>query len=128
MKRCMTASLGGEDIELAATFKAASEIARLVADPLLITREIAMTAMLEGQSLSYDPKWRYTVDNLPVIIHIGMKAAGSQATLAQVQDMVFAAGFIAARQIATDYLTIICIPQSEELAKDAGSAGSSAGN
>lgn len=114
MQREMTATLAGEEVTLAATFKAASSIATQVADPMAITREIALGAMMEASGVTYEPKWRYTIQNVPQIIHVGMKAAGDKRTLEQVQELVFDAGFYSARDVATNYLTLLVAPQSQE--------------
>ena len=120
MRRSMTAALGGEAIELAATFKAASEIGKKVADPLFIVREIALTAMLESQGVERDPKFRFTVENIAQILHIGLAAAGDKRDLGAVQDLAFAAGFFPAMNAARDYINLICIPQNEEPLSDGG--------
>lgn len=112
--RELTVSLGGEDVTLAATFKASVEIADKIADPLVIAREASLEAMLGQAGQIYEPKWRFTVQNVPAIIHIGTKAAGDKRTLAEIQELVFAAGFIEARAVALDYLALIVTPRSEE--------------
>lgn len=115
MQREMIATLAGEEITLAATFKAASEIATKIADPMMITREIAVASMMEASGVTgYEPKWLYTIHNVPQILHVGMRAAGDKRTLEQVQELAFAAGFYAARDVATGYLTLIVAPQSQE--------------
>jgi len=116
MKRSMTAHLAGEEIDLAATFRAASEIGQKIADPLLIAREIAVTAMLESQGVERDPKFRFTVDNIAPILLIGARAAGDTRDLAAMQEIVFDAGFFAAAAVARDYINLLCIPQTEESA------------
>lgn len=122
MKRTMTAKLAGEEIELAATFKAASEIGQRVADPLFIAREMALTSMLESQGVERDPKFRFTVENIGAVLHIGAKAAGDKRSLADFQELAFAAGFFASLVVARDYVNLICIPQTEELAPEGGDA------
>jgi len=114
MKRSMTATLAGEEIELVATFGAASEIEKKVGDPMAITREIFLSGMMEAGNVSYEPKWKYTIHNLPVIIHTGMKAGGDKRTLEQVQELVFDAGFYNVRDVANDYLALLVAPQAEE--------------
>lgn len=108
--RSMTAEFGGLTLELAATFGAARDIAKQVADPLAIAREAALEAMIPG----YNPKFAFTVDNVPLIISIGAKAAGEKATLAQIQEAVFDAGFLAGKGIASDYLALIVTPRNQE--------------
>lgn len=121
--REITASLGGEEITLAATFKASVEIAEKIADPLAIAREASLEAMF-GQALQvYEPKWRFTVLNVPQIIHIGTRAAGDKRTLAEIQELVFAEGFPSARAIALEYLALIVTPKAEEVTGKEGGSG-----
>jgi len=112
--RTMTAEFGGLRIDLAATFGAAREIARQVADPLAIAREAALEAMMGQVGQVYHPKFAFTVDNVPVIIHIGAKAAGEKVTLAEVQDAVFDAGLLVGKGVASDYLALIVTPRGQE--------------
>lgn len=113
--REMTATLGGETITLAATFKASIEIAEKVADPLAIAREAAIEALFSQSLQAYDPRFRFTVKNVPQIIFSGMKAAGANRTLEQVQEMVFDEGFVNARDIAVEYIALLVTPQSQEI-------------
>jgi hypothetical protein len=114
----MTAEFGGLRFELAANFGAARDIAKQVADPLAIAREAALEAMMAQVGQVYHPKFSFTVDNVPVILHIGAKAAGEKVTLAEVQDVVFNAGFLVGKAIASDYLALIVTPRSEETTSD----------
>jgi hypothetical protein len=113
MRECEV-QLGGETVTLAATFAAATKIADKVADPLAIAREAALEASMLGRGLPYEPRFKFSVQNVPMILHIGMTAAGSKATLAEVQEMVFDAGFIVARDAATEYIATLVMPRSEE--------------
>lgn len=108
--RSMVAEFGGLRLELAATFGAARDIAKHVADPLAIAREAALEAMITG----YNPKFGFTVENVPLIISIGAKAAGEKATLAEIQEAVFDAGFLVGKSIASDYLALIVTPRNQE--------------
>jgi hypothetical protein len=118
--RTLTAKLGGQEVTLAATFGASIEIAEKIADPLFIMREAALEVMLSTQHIPYEPKWRFTVANIPQIIEIGMRAAGDKTDGNVIRDLVFAAGFVAAREIASDYLALIVGPRSEEAEATAG--------
>jgi sulfite reductase beta subunit-like hemoprotein len=105
--REIEAVLGGKDVTLAATFKASKKIADQIADPLLIAREAQLEAYLTRPGFpAYDPKFKFTVDNVPKILHIGMKAAGSDLSLEDVQEMTFDAGFDVARDLAIEYLAL----------------------
>lgn len=117
--------LGGEELTLAATFKASVEISDRVGDPLAIAREAAIEGMMAQNGMPYDPRWKFTVKNVPEIIWIGAKAAGDKRKLENVQELVFSAGFLAAKEIATRYLAAIVSPTSEEMddAKGASEPG-----
>lgn len=113
--RELNTMLGSEPLTLAATFKASLEINERIADPLMIAREAAIEAMMTSSRMPYTPRWSFTVENVPMIIWIGLKHAGDKRTLSDVQDMVFDAGFIAGRDVAVEYLAKIVTPQSEEV-------------
>lgn len=118
--RSMTAEFGGLRLELAATFGAARDIAKQVADPLAIAREAALEAMMAQVGQVYHPKFSFTVDNIPMLIHIGAKAAGEAVTIKDVQEAVFDAGLLVGKSIASDYLALIVTPRSEETQPDEG--------
>lgn len=112
--RKLTATLGDEQIELAATFGAAADLHDKVGDPLAIAREAQLEAMLSGAGQVYHPKWQFSVRNVPQIIHIGIKAAGGKMTLDKVQELVAEAGFLEAKAIALDFIAMIVTPKSQE--------------
>ena len=114
------AQLNGEPITLGATFKASIEISERIADPLMIAREAALEAMMGDRGVTYTPRWMFTVETVPLLIWIGIKHGGGKHTLEQVQEMVFDAGFIPARAVATDYLAAIVTPQSDEVTASEG--------
>ena len=103
-------TIAGQELALKATFAASVEIAEKVGDPLLITREAGLESLLLSKHIPYDPKWRFTIKNVPVIIWIGVKAAGGTQTLEQIQDLCFDEGFIGAKELAADYLATIVGP------------------
>lgn len=113
--REMTANLGGEEITLAATFKASLDIAEKVDDPLSIAREAAIEALFAQSLQAYQPRFKFTVQNVPLIIFTGMKAAGDKRTLEQVQELVFDAGFVEARDVAVEYIALLVTPKSQEI-------------
>lgn len=116
-------TLGGEAVTLQANFEASEEIARKVGDPLLIAREAHLEALLTRPGMPpYDPKFKFTVTNVPALWHIGMKAAGDKRALKDVQDLVFAEGFISARDKVTEYLALIIGPRSEEITEAKGTS------
>lgn len=122
--RIFTTTLGGQTIELAATFKAANAIADKIADPLQIAREAAMEAMFIAQGMPYEPRWRFTVKNIPEVLFIGLQAAGSKMSKADVEELCFEAGFFESREAASSYLALIVGPEPEEtIEKDGDSEG-----
>lgn len=118
-------TLGGKPVTLAATFKASQEIAQKIADPLVIGREAHLEALLTRPGFPpYDPKFKFTVSNVPLLLHIGIKAGGSSMTLEQVQELAFDEGFISAKEKATEYLALIISPRSEEMVESTGGKAS----
>lgn len=122
--RKLKASLGGHELELAATFGAAADLSEQVGDPLAIAREAQIEAMLSGVGQVYHPKWQFTVKNVPTILYIGLKAAGRDMPLEKVQEMVVENGFMEAKTIALDYIALIVTPKSQELDREDGDAPS----
>lgn len=113
--RKFKAELGGEEIELAATWEASLEIAEQVADPLFMVNEAAKESV--G---GYEPKFRFTVENVTRIIYIGAKAGGSDLTYKQIGKRVFETGFILAQSIAAGYITKIVVASSDEMEGEDG--------
>lgn len=112
--RKLTATLGDEQLELAATFGAASDLHDRVGDPLAIAREAQIEAMLAATGQVYHPKWQFSIKNVPLILHIGIKAAGGKMSLDKVQELVADAGFLEAKAIALDFIALIVTPKSQE--------------
>lgn len=113
--REITVDLGGEELTLAATFKASVEVSDRVGDPLIIAREAAIESMMAQSGMAYEPRWKFTVKNVPEIIWIGAKAAGDKRKIEDIQELVFAVGFLTAKDVASRYLAAIVSPTSEEL-------------
>lgn len=112
--RTTSITLGGKTYELVANFAASIEIARKVHDPLEIVRQAALEQLLTARGMPYTPKWQFTVENVPLVIHIGLTANESDLTLAEVQDLCFEAGFVEAQTAAVEYITCIVGPSTEE--------------
>lgn len=123
MQRRLIASLAGEEVTLAATFEASVEIMEKVADPLAIARDAAAEQALSQMGMVFDSKFKWTVKNLPIALHIGMKAAGDKRDLRAVQQMVFEHGFIEALTIAVQYVTMMVTPQTDEAGEEKGEGG-----
>lgn len=118
--RELQGTLGGREITLAATFGASVKIAKEVGDPLMIAREANLEAMMINNGIPYTPKWNFTVENIPKLLLIGMRAAGATAKIEDAQELVFDAGFPAARDFCVEYLALIVGPQPEEEADEEG--------
>lgn len=116
------AVLAGQTIRLKANFAAATEIADKVADPFFIMRESALEIMFLEQQIPYEPKFAFTLKNVTAIIFIGMRAEKPDTKMADVQDLIFAAGLPAARDVAVEYLQLIAGPRPEEVAETTGDA------
>lgn len=121
--REMTIEIGGRERTLAATFGASIQLADRVADPLMIAREAAVEAQMAHRGLTYDPKWKPTVSNVPAIIHIGLAAAGDDAKIEDVREWVFDIGFVEASAMAIDYVGLIVTPQPASLPEGEGEPG-----
>jgi hypothetical protein len=120
--RNLHVTLGGLDLTLAATFGAAEEIKARVADPIAIGREAEVIRKMIDAGIPYQARFSFDVENIPTIIHIGAKAGGSKASLAEVKDAAFAVGYEVAANIAAQYLGLILGPEPEEKL-DAGKGG-----
>lgn len=109
--RTVEVKLGDTTYELVASFKSSMDLSEKVGDPLMIFREAMVEAMMMEAGIEYTPKWRYTIKNIPIILHTGMKESGK--TLEDVQNLVFEVGFIQAQQAAFDYISAIVGPAPE---------------
>jgi hypothetical protein len=112
--RSIDVMLGGRQLTLKATFDAAAEIAKKVADPLAMAREAALEATLGAAGQVYHPRFAFTVENLPVIILAGAKAAGEGITLKEVQEAVFEEGLLRSKEIAAEFIAMLVMPNSQE--------------
>ncbi len=120
-------TLGGEELELVANFAASIKIAKEIGDPLMIAREAALEAMMISKSFPYNPRWAFSVENVPQLLHIGLKANGSKLSLKKVQELVFDEGFASSRDHAIEYLSLIVGPAPEEEVEDSAD-GKTEGN
>ena len=120
-------TLGGEELELVANFAASIKIAKEIGDPLMIAREAALEAMMISKSFPYNPRWAFSVENVPQLLHIGLKANGSKLSLEKVQELVFDEGFASSRDHAIEYLSLIVGPAPEEEVEDSAD-GKTEGN
>jgi hypothetical protein len=121
----MTAEFGGLRLELAATFGAGREISDKVADLLAIHREAVVEGMFLQNNMPYQPKFSLTMKNVPMILHIGVKAAGGKTTMAEIENAMFEAGLHVGKEVALRYLTLYFV--SGEETPDAGEGKDQAG-
>ncbi len=108
--RSMTFEAGGKTHEMKATFQASVELANKVGDPLMIAREAAMEAAMQDRLLPYKPSFAFTIENVPVILEIGLRAAGSKLKTREIEDLVFDMGFAEGQELASNYLALIITP------------------
>lgn len=111
--REMTATLADKEITLVANYRASKKIADLVADPIFIARELGMEAAMAEQGLSYEPKFTWDTTNIPKLLWIGMNEH-REISQYKVNDLVFSAGFGAARDVVVEYLGLIIGPGPTE--------------
>jgi len=117
-------TIGGKELKLVANFAASQRIAKEVADPLMISREAFVEAMMISANMSYEPKWSFDVDNIWRLVLIGVEAGGDSIDKQQLQELIFEEGFFNVRRMAEEYLALIVGPTPEEL--DTNSAESKA--
>ena len=122
-----TCELGGEELTLVANFKASMEIAKRVEDPLAIAREAMVEAYMLADYVPYKPRFAFNIENVPLLLHIGLKAAGSDRSLESVQELVFTSGFAEGRKAAEEYLALIVGPQPQNVEDLVGSFKSGTG-
>jgi len=123
--RGFTASIGGRDIEIAATFGAAREISEKVADPIAIVREATLEEQIGAHI--YKARFAFTVKNIPVILLAGARAAGSKMTLDEMQEACFNEGFLECKPHAFNLILMLTTPKTDEK-PDAESESTEAGN
>ena len=110
--RQLTETFAGQEFTFVANFATSVEIAKQVADPMKIARDITEQSFAPGQQKA--GSFNFTIDNVAKLLHIGAKAGGHKTTLAEMNELVFEHGFFNSQAIATDYLTLIVGPQPEE--------------
>ncbi len=113
--RTVSVTLAGVDYSLTATFAASVEISKRVRDPLEIMRFAAMEQVFADRGIPYNPPWKFTVANIPILLHIGFEATEKgYKSLEQVPELCFEAGFLESQVAAVEYLTAIVGPTGEE--------------
>jgi hypothetical protein len=118
--RKLTETLAGRELTFAATFDASMEICDKIRDPMEIVQISATTQMMRAHQIDYTPEWAFDTVNIPIILHIGAKAAGEDISLKQMQELVFEHGFYNSMAVATDYVGIIIGPVAEDSGEDSG--------
>lgn len=105
-------SLDGTEFELGLSFGAASAIAAKLFDPLQVTKELAMEAMMLQAGMPYKPKLDVNTKDIRPLFLIGlqhgpMKDIPSDERLG---ELIFAEGLQRARGHAIAYLAAIVGP------------------
>lgn len=109
--REMTIRLGGRHITLLANYGAAEACTKEIGDPLFIAREFMLDEhALKTGRIGHVPLFQFTAENIPRMLHIGTKAAGSAMTLGELQALAFRDGFYASRYQAIRYLNLLVQP------------------
>lgn len=111
--RTMTTQLGGKELTLTADFKASADLMNDVADPMYIMREALLEVMMIDKGVPYQPRWMFTVENIPKMMHIALKRAHPEMKLSEIQDLVFEQGFTESRAIIGNWLQLIVGPKPE---------------
>ena len=111
MREMTIETAAGDELTLAATFKASLEVADKIEDPLSIAREAALEAAMMQARMPYRPKFEFTTRNVVQIVHIGLRAAGNEMKVAEVEELVFDKGLVHARLWAADYIALLVEPK-----------------
>lgn len=108
-------TLGGKPVSLSASFQTLDEIAERVGDPITILREMGVEALaIKAGLYQYQPKFRFTVENVANLLHIGISHAGGDMTLEQVKDAIFCEGLESVKDKAENYLVLNVTPETEQ--------------
>ena len=124
--RSMAVDIGGLSLELGATFGAAREVSEKVADPLAIAREALLESQI-GPSV-YQPRFSFTVRNIPLILWIGAKAGGFKGKLEEIEAACFDAGMMECKVHAFNFIMALSTPRSTEIAQADAPKDADAGN
>ena len=112
--RTIVRTIGGKEFTLTANFAASLRVAQEVADPMDIAREANLEAYFISQG----------IENLVRLLCI---ATGADKE--EMQERVFDAGFLEAKEIAVEYLTQIIGPAPEsDLSREESSSEKSLGS
>lgn len=120
--RTHSVEIGHLQFDLPVTFGVAREIKEKVGDPLAIAQEAALQARLGAAGIARKAAFEFTVENVPMILWLGAKAADPAVKLSDVQEACCDIGFAAALQIADGYLAAFIAPRSQEKVEASGEA------
>lgn len=110
-KREVTITLAGEALTLSADCEAIKAVAEALDDPLAMGREILLDeCAINAGVWAHQPRFKFSTANIPLFIHIGAVAAGSELTLEDVEALVFREGFYTSRDRALEYLGLLLSP------------------
>jgi hypothetical protein len=122
--RTIVRTIGGKEFTLTANFAASLRVAQEVADPMDIAREANLEAYFISQGIPYQPRWKFTIENLVRLLCI---ATGADKE--EMEERVFDEGFLEAKEIAVDYLTQIIGPAPKaDLSREESSSEKSLGS
>jgi len=100
----ISVKMGGKVHSLAATWGASMEIAREVADPALISTEVAKTEIFAEQGVYYRPRFEFGAANSVQILGIALRANGYEYTDEEVGEEMMAQGIFTAIEKAAAYI------------------------
>lgn len=103
MKR-VNVKIDGKVHSLAATWAASMQIAQEVADPALISTEIARTEIFAQQGVHYRPRFEFGAANSVQILGIALRANGHDYTDDQVGEDMMSQGIFTAIEKAAEYI------------------------
>lgn len=118
--------LAGKTYELAKTFRVGERMAQTVGDPLVISRQYMVMAMMEERGMSYTPKFEMTLERTAKIIFCAANEQDKSIKLEEIQDAVVSHGALDAAAIALNFIAeFVGIGAEEKL--PAGKAEKSSG-
>lgn len=120
MKKTMKVELGGKKIVLALNFNALEEISNEVCDAFEIVREEMTQAMLLQAGVPYEPKFKFTVGNVPEILYIAHKNADGEMSRDELRELSITGGMMDAKAAVVEYLGAAMNSDSQEITADEG--------
>lgn len=106
--------LAGDIYHLAKTFKVGERIAQTVGDPLVISRQYMVMAMMEERGMAYTPKIEMTLDRTAKIIYAAAHEHDKNVTLENIQSAIMKNGALNSSATALNFIAELVGIGSEE--------------